>query len=238
MKKILILGASGATGSLVVEALLKRSIEVVMVVRNKSRLSEEVLKNAEVVEGEISLFSEAEMITALSGCDACISCLGHNLSFKGIFGQPRNLVTEVVSKLVRVSEQVSDTPLKFVLMGSSGVQNHSIDERPPLSQRLVVSLLRVLVPPHRDNEQAAASLFRASKENNSTLEWVVVRPDTLIDQPQVSIYHLYDSPTRNVIFNAGHTSRINVADFMSRLLTEQDLWNAWQYKMPVIYNAN
>ncbi|OOY35540.1 hypothetical protein BOV90_03935 [Solemya velum gill symbiont] len=47
-------------------------------------------------------------------------------------------------------------------------------------------------------------------------------------------YHT--SPVRNVIFNAGKTSRINVADFMSDLAVKSELWNEWKGKMPVIYD--
>ena len=254
MPKVLVLGATGATGSLLVEQLLSLSFEVITIVRSPHRLPERLRNQIEVVEAEISTFSENKLSTILSECDAVVSCLGHNLSFKGVFGQPRKLVTEAIDKVCRVAESISH-PLKVVLMSSTGVQNHLLNESSPLTQKAVISILRYAIPPHRDNEQAAAVLVRApsvntanstnitnstntmNNQNSTNLEWVIVRPDTLIDQKDVSAYDIETSPIRNVIFDAGQTSRINVANFMARLLSEADLWQQWKGKMPVIYNA-
>ena len=38
------------------------------------------------------------------------------------------------------------------------------------------------------------------------------------------------------MFNPGKTSRINVGNFMSRLIVKNDLWNKWEGQMPVMYN--
>ena len=63
-----------------------------------------------------------------------------------------------------------------------------------------------------------------------------VRPDTLINEDNVTEYELYASPIRSALFNPGKTSRINVGNFMARLIVENDLWNKWKGQMPVIYN--
>jgi hypothetical protein len=49
-------------------------------------------------------------------------------------------------------------------------------------------------------------------------------------------YSLHKSPIRSAIFNPGETSRINVGDFMARLILDPYLWSNWQGQMPVIYN--
>ncbi len=55
--------------------------------------------------------------------------------------------------------------------------------------------------------------------------------------PETIINHdIHPSPTRSAIFDAGTTSRINVAHFMSSLITNPKLWEKWKGKMPVIYN--
>lgn len=48
---------------------------------------------------------------------------------------------------------------------------------------------------------------------------------------------VHQSPTRSAIFDAGKTSRINLGNFMCRLIEESDLWEKWKGKMPVIYNT-
>ena len=65
-----------------------------------------------------------------------------------------------------------------------------------------------------------------------------MRPDGLTDEAEVTPYDIHASPTRDAIFDAGKTSRINVADFMANLLTDDDLWSRWHGQMPVIYNRD
>ena len=125
---------------------------------------------------------------------------------------------------------------KIILMNTTGNSNRDIPERPPNSQRFVISLLRLLLPPHVDNEEAADILRLQVGQNNSNIEWVAVRPDGLINEEQVSQYDINASPIRNAIFDAGSTSRINVADFMSDLIVNSELWNEWKGQMPVIYS--
>ena len=38
-----------------------------------------------------------------AGCDAVISALGHNLTLRGMYGEPRKLCTHTVSQLCRVA---------------------------------------------------------------------------------------------------------------------------------------
>ena len=57
-----------------------------------------------------------------------------------------------------------------------------------------------------------------------------------MDEVEVSEYEIHQSPTRNAIFDAGPSRRINVANFMASLATDSELWDVWRGKMPVIYN--
>ncbi len=233
--KILLLGATGATGRLLLQQLLEKEYQVRVVVRSAHRLPSNITghKKLEVVEGTILDMTSDEKESLLSGCTAIASCLGHNLTWKGVYGKPRKLVRDSVKSAVESRQQ----PVRVVLMNTTGNQNRDIKEVVPFSQKLVVSLLRVLLPPHADNE-AAADYLRIFGQKNKEVEWTCVRPDGLIDEPEVSGYDIYPSPIRNVIFNAGKTSRINVANFMTRLLTEPSLWDEWKGRMPVIYNQN
>ena len=70
------------------------------------------------------------------------------------------------------------------------------------------------------------------------IEWAAVRPDSLINEELVTEYDIYPSPIRSAIFDAGKTSRINVAHFMSRLIINDGIWQKWKGQMPVIYNAS
>ena len=239
MKKTLVLGASGATGRLLVQRLLQKDIEVIAIVRNSNSLTniDDSHPNLQIVEAEISEMQASDLTQYLTECEAVLSCLGHNLTFRGMFGHPRRLVTDAIKKVTSAIESIRpNKKIKIILMNTTGNSNRGIPEKPPFSQRVVISLLRLLLPPHVDNEKAADFLRLQVGQNHNHIEWVAVRPDGLINEDSVTQYDINASPIRNVIFDAGSTSRINVADFMSELAVNSELWNIWKGQMPVIYN--
>lgn len=241
LKTILVVGASGATGSLLVTELLNRGYRVKAIVRSSALFSETIRKkeNLTLIQASILDLSDAEMAQHVEGCDAVASCLGHNLSFKGIFGPPYRLVTDATRRLcIAIKKNKSDTPTKFVLMNTTGNSNRDLDEPVSLPQRCVIGLLRLLLPPHVDNEKAADYLRTQIGQKDSKIEWVAVRPDGLTDEETVSDYEIHPSPIRSAIFDPGKTSRINVGHFIADLIMEDELWNDWKGKMPVIYNKN
>ena len=231
----LVVGATGATGRLLVEQLLNRGQNVRAIVRDASRLSD-FLKNhpkLSVVEASILELDDAKIAQHLDGCNAVASCLGH----RSIYGHPRRLVTDVAQRLCKViKENGMDESVRFVLMNTAGNSNRDIDEPISFAQKIVMVLLRLLLPPHVDNENAADYLRTEIGQNEKAVEWVVVRPDDLTNEDAITEYELHPSPTRSAIFNAGKVSRVNVAHFMADLVTENDLWNRWKGQMPVIYN--
>ncbi len=236
----LIVGASGATGRLLVEELLKRGQAVKIVVRSLGSLPETVKShvNLSVIHASILDMSDADIARHVRGCHAVVSCLGHNLTFRGMFGGPRRLVTDAARRLceaIRANEP--SEPVKFVLMNTTGNSNRDLDERISFGQKCVIGLLRLLLPPHVDNEKAADFLRMKVGQNDPQIEWAAVRPDGLIDDTEVTDYQIFKSPTRSAIFDAGTTSRINVAHFMAKLINADETWNMWQGKMPVIYNS-
>ncbi|WP_105168256.1 NAD(P)-binding oxidoreductase [Pseudoalteromonas sp. T1lg23B] len=240
MGKVLVIGASGATGKLVVAQLLAKNVQVIAIVRPLSSLQSLYGDHEHYLEikAEISQVSSAQLAKYISQCHTVISCLGHNLSFKGIYGAPHKLVADAIKKVtVAICSLDRGIKTKVILMNTTGVSNLDIQEYIPLSQRIVVAVLRLLLPPQSDNELAADHLRVNIGKDHPCIQWVSVRPDSLIDEQEVSTYYLEHSPTSNVVFDAGRTSRINVANFMMRLVTEDALWRQWQGKMPVIYNG-
>ena len=127
-------------------------------------------------------------------------------------------------------------PVKLVLMNTAGNRNRDLVEPLSLGHRCVVGLLRYLVPPLADNEEAADYLRTAVGQHDPVIEWTAVRPDSLTDEAEVTEYEIHPSPTRSAIFDPGKTSRINVAHFMAELIAGADPWNHWRCQMPVIYN--
>lgn len=237
---ILVVGASGATGWLLVKDLLDRGQWVRAIVRSPERLPEDIRRHPRLslVHASLLNLSDRNMEQQVRDCTAIASCLGHTLTFKGIYGSPRQLVVDATRRLCEaVQARRPHHPLRFVLMNTAGNRNRDLQEPISLGQRWIVRLIRGLLPPHLDNEMAADFLRVNIGQNNAAIQWVTVRPDTLVNEEQVSEYEIHPSPVRSAIFNPGKTSRINVAHFMADLLTENDLWSQWQGQMPVIYNS-
>lgn len=236
----LVVGASGATGRLLVAQLLGRGQAVRIIVRSLSTLPENIKNHDKVsiIEASVLELSDAEMTQHVKGCDAVASCLGHNMSFKGIYGRPRRLVTDATRRLCSaIKANKPEMPVKFVLMNTTGNSNRDLSEKTSFAQNIVIWLLRLLLPPHVDNEKAADFLRKEIGQGDGVIEWAAVRPDGLINESEVTEYEIYPSPIRSAIFDAGTTSRINVAHFMATLITDKGTWVNWKGKMPVIYNS-
>lgn len=237
----LVVGATGATGQLLVKQLLERGEQTKVIVRSPGKLSEAIKGNEKlsVIEASILDMEDDVLREQVAGCNAIASCLGHNVSFKGMYGHPRKLVTDAAKMLCEaVIAQQRAQPVKYVLMNTAGNSNRDLDEQVSLREKSVLSLIRLLIPPHIDNEQAADYLRVEVGQNNPHIEWVVVRPDNLINDDNVTDYELHPSPIRSAIFDPGTTSRINVAHFMADLITNEVTWEQWKGQMPLIYNRD
>lgn len=239
MMRIFIAGATGATGKHLTAQLLERGHQVVAVVRTADKVPEALRQheNLTLVQASLLDLSQPEMNELLAGCDAAASCLGHNITLKGIFGPPRRLVTDAVRRLCQAAKaNQPKTPIRFVLMNTTGNRNPNADQPLTFGEKVVLGLIRTLVPPQSDNEAAAEFLRTEIGQNDPLVEWAAVRPDGLIDQDVVTEYSLHPSPIRSAVFNAGQTSRINVAHFMAELIDNDAVWAEWKGQMPVIYN--
>lgn len=236
--KVLVLGATGATGRLVVQQLINRKVELKAVIRKDSSVLKDLEKNKllECIWGNISEFDINKNMDLINDCDAVISCLGHNITFKGLFGKPRMLVSDSIKNICDAISKTQKEKVKLILMNTTGNMNKKIEENYSFGDRIVLSLLNILLPPQKDNVEAAGYLSNNIGENNSTIEWIAVRPDTLINEENKSEYEIIESPKRSPVFDAGKTSRINVSHFMVELLLNENLWNTWKFRMPVIYN--
>src|SRR5690606_4111991 len=106
------------------------------------------------------------------------------------------LVTEAVRRLcAAVKGAEPEKSVRFVLMNTTGNRDPDRDKVVSFGERVVLFLLRSLVPPHADNEEAAEVLRCEIGTGNSSVEWCVVRPDSLVDDDAVSECEISESPT-------------------------------------------
>ena len=235
----LVVGATGATGKLLVEQLLFMGQKVKVLVRPTGNIpgSWKDNNNISIIKATVSEISVSEMTDYINDCQSIASCLGHNITLKGIFGKPRRLVSDAVRLLTdSIQNKSPEKPIRFVLMNTTANRNRDLSEPISFGEKLVMGLIRTLVPPQSDNEKAAEILRADIGQDNKFIQWVAVRPDSLINEDSVSDYEIYASPIRSAMFNPGKTSRINVGNFMARLIVDNVLWGKWKGEMPVVYN--
>jgi len=236
---VLLLGGTGRTGRRVLAQLAGRGVRVRTIVRSSRGLPAGAAEGpgVEVVEASLLSLSDDELRHHLRGCAAVISCLGHVLTVRGILGPPRDLVTRATARLCQAIEVAQPArPIKLVLMSSVSVhQPGKLDARRGAFEKAFLWLLRGLLPPARDNQLAADFLRQAIGTGHPFVQWVVVRPDTLLPGG-TSGYTLHPGMV-NSLFAPGRTSMANVAHFMCELVMDPEAWEEWKGRMPVIVDA-
>jgi len=243
IKKVLVVGATGATGKHVVRMLLdKGDTTVVAVARSKEKLLSllkiedgKIEPNLVVREVAISDLGSDDFKELTEGCGAIVSCLGHNVTFRGMYKDGLFLQNTVQELTKNMPEGC-----RFVLMGSDGVANPDRVSDPKRSrfERGIMVLLRWLVPPHVDNEKSALYLYQ-----NPSFDWTIVRPGDLYNTEEGEAvgsgekgYEIFDHPIGS-LFGDNSTARRDVADFMVIVATsDPNTWaEVYNHKMPVIY---
>ena len=236
---VLLLGGTGRTGSRVLQQLLGRGVRVRAVVRSAERLPAGVVDDPRltVVEADLLSLSDEQVREQVEGCDVVISCLGHPISARGVFGPPRDLVTRSVERVYRAVRELRPAqPVKLILMTSVSVNRPGgLDTRRGRFERAVMWTLRSLVPPARDNQRAADFLHDVVEAADPYAQWVAVRPDSL-KEGEVTEYALHEGLVDG-LFRPGATNMANVAHFMCELATEPEVWAAWRGRLPVVVNA-
>jgi hypothetical protein len=236
---VLIVGGTGRTGGRVLLQMLGRGVNVRAVVRSAERLPVGVAENPRlaVIEADLFALSDADLQRFVRGCNAVISCLGHVIDLKGVFGPPRDLVTAVTTRLCRAIEANQPAePVKYILMSSVSVNRPGrLDTRRGNFERAVFAVMRGVVPPARDNQSAADFLGSEIGTDNPFVEWTVVRPDSLLDG-DVSKYALHEGLISSLV-KPDSTNMANVAHFMCELATDPEVLADWKGKMPVIVNS-
>lgn len=238
-RTVLLVGGTGRTGRRVLRQLLDRGVNVRVVVRSVRGLPDGARDGPglAVLEADLLSLGDEDLQRQVRGCDAVLSCLGHVLSFRGVFGPPRDLVTRATKELCRAIQALRPArPVRFILMSSVSVHRPGgQDVRRGRLERAVVWTLRGLLPPARDNQTAADFLHDEIGRDDPFVQWAAVRPDTLVEG-DVTGYSLHEGLASS-LFAPDSTNMANVAHFMCELAVDPEAWEAWRGRLPVIVNA-
>jgi uncharacterized protein YbjT (DUF2867 family) len=205
--KLLVLGATGGTGRLIVSQALARGYDVTALVRSPEKARE--LTGARLIIGDAR--DETTLRSALKGQNAVVSVLGTPAS---PFREVRLLSTATralvnAMKAERVSRLVCVTG-----MGAGDSAGHGGF----VFDNLIFPLLLRKVYADKDRQEAIV--------RESGLDWVLVRPSVLNDKPSQEVRAL----TELSGFHGGTISRQDVATFV----LDQVRDDAWLRQAPLI----
>jgi putative NADH-flavin reductase len=161
--KLLVLGATGATGKHVVEQALRAGHEVRVLVRDPLKVIASDPKLT-VVKGDVTAAADIEKVVA--GVDAVISVLGPRAKTDPVCAKAAAATIEAMNK-------ASVKRVVWLSAGGVGDSRTAINNSSFVFGRIILPLL--LAKPYA-NHLAAEEAMRASN-----LDWTVLRPLQLVD---------------------------------------------------------
>jgi putative NADH-flavin reductase len=172
--KLLVVGASGRTGRLVVEQALGHGHEVTAFIRDSARfaMSHERLR---VVVGDAT--APATFAPALEGQDAVVSILGAS------HGSPPAVLADGAANLVRA--MTARGIMRLVIVSAAGVGGHT-GELPLVARAF--SLMPAMRAIHEAQEAMEGEVML------SALDWTIVRAATLTNKERTGHYRVVEGP--------------------------------------------
>jgi putative NADH-flavin reductase len=158
--KIVVFGASGKTGSLLVHEALTSGHDVAAYVRRPESVKSDH-PNLKVVAGYLN--EKDKLRSVISGSDACISILGGASLTKH---SPE--IIEGINNIVSIMEEESVT--RFIYLSSFGAGDSRKYLPQPVRFLIADIILHVPLADHNTNE---------SRIVNSQLNWTIIRPGGL-----------------------------------------------------------
>lgn len=206
--KILVLGATGPTGRLIVEQAVARGHDVTVLVRSPDKAKD--LHGAKLVVGDAR--DEAVLRQALEGGDAVISALGTPASpFREV-----TLLSSATRALVGAMKRAKVARLVCITgIGAGDTRGHGGF----VFDKLIFPLLLRKVYADKDRQEAIV--------RDSGLDWVLVRPAMLNNKPRRdSIRALTDLSG----IHGGSIARADVASFVLDQVRDA----TWLHRSPLI----
>ena len=198
--KLLIFGATGGTGRELVKQAIAQDHTVTGFSRHADDLKEP-FPNVQAISGDVADMAAVEQ--AVQGQDAVLSTLGSS----SLKRSPA--LTQGVENIVKAMEQ--HNVRRLVYQSSLGVGDSRKRVGFLIRYIIIPLVLRNAIADHEDKE----SIIRSSN-----LDWVIVRPAGLRDEPLTGDYRTGE----DIEFGA-RISRADVADFMLKQVSDDAYLN-------------
>lgn len=208
--KILVIGATGGTGQVIVREALDKGHDVTALVRSEAK-ARSLLPGANLIEGDVR--DAAAVMRALDGAQAVISALG----------------TRKIRLVGKVTVMSEGTRILLAAMKQRGIRRlvcitgmgagDSAGHGGFVYDRLIKPVLLRNIYRDKDRQEA---IIRASR-----LDWTIVRPSALTDKPATGNVRAFVDLKG---FNGGSISRSDVATFVVAQVSSEE----WLGKTPLI----
>ena len=193
--KIALFGATGGTGQQLLEQAIKSGHQVTALVRDPAKLDR---KNSALTVIAGNVLQPADVDKVVSGADAVICSLGNTSN------NPDMMVTQGTRNIIDAMQRLNVR--RLIVVSSLGVGD-SKDQVPFFFKVLMKTALRKTM----EDKEAQEAAVRASR-----LDWTIVRPGGLTNDPPTGTYRVGADLT------AGRITRADVADFILKELTRNE----------------
>lgn len=205
--KILILGATGATGQEIVKQLLDQNYEVTALVRDPSKLNIEH-SFLTVIKGNV--LDKTCLTQSILGKDVVLSALGRGKSLKS-----KNLISNAVNLLIPIMTEAKVSRLIFL----SAIGVGQTFSQANFIQKLIFKF--ILNNVYADKAKAELVI------RNSKLQWTLIYPVILTNSPWTGKYKVGEHMEMKGL---PKISRADVADFMIKQIKD----DSFIMKSPVL----
>lgn len=192
--KIAIFGATGKTGIELVKQALDYGHEITVMVRDPNRLPK-FSKPVTVVTGDFTRLDAVK--STIEGQDAVLCTLGSRELY-------RNSGLRALGTRAIIESMNEEGVKRLVVMSSLGI-GESWNNLSLFSK----ALFKLVMPAAREDHEAQELVVKSS-----ALDWTIIRPSGLTDDPEVSMYEFGKQLTPRT----SRISRANVADLILKVI--------------------
>lgn len=214
---LLILGATGPSGTLLVTEALNASHTVVIFARSPEKLSEEIRNDTRVTVLKGELDNESALSAAMENVDAVLSALGPKLSH-GTYpsGEPLARAYSLVIKAM-----VAHGVKRLIALGTPSIADPH--DKQSLKWSFIISGLKILTPTVYSDIVGVGNVIRTEGD---ALDWTIVRVPFLTNSSSRDVVAGYsgDGKTGTTL------SRLGFATFVIQELAE----NKWVKEAPLV----
>ena len=193
--RIAVFGGTGGTGRQVIEQALEAGHQVAALVRDPNRLSAPA-KQADIIVGDV--LNPQQVAETISGAEAVVVSLGSRSD------SPDNTVSQGTKNIIACMQESGVK--RLVVVTSLGVGDSK--DQVPMAFKLVIKTVMRKIMADKDLQEQYVQ--------ESGLDWVIVRPGGLSDDPASGAYIFGTDPT----IMAGRVSRADVAAFVLQNLSD------------------